>query len=45
MELVEFKRQNVVVFRIPSTTYGKGYNLNDWKDMIWEGQILVISNG
>jgi hypothetical protein len=37
MEITYLRKENVVAFRIPNTSFGKGYNLNDWKDMIWEG--------
>lgn len=44
MEIVQLRKSSVVAFRLPSTAYGKGYNLNDWKDMIWEGNLLVVSS-
>ena len=42
MEITLLKRQNVVAFRMPANVISTNYKLNDWKDMIWEGEIHVI---
>lgn len=36
------KEERVCMFTLPPLSTSKGYYLDDWKDMIWEGGIKVL---
>ena len=35
------KTERVTIFKMPPISTTKGYYLDDWKDMIWEGGVKV----
>jgi hypothetical protein len=35
------KEERVTIFKIPPLSTSKGYYLDDWKEMIWEGGVKV----
>ena len=45
MESIELthcnKTERVTIFKIPALSQSKGYYLDDWKEMIWEGGVKV----
>ena len=42
LELVHcHKTERVTIFKIPLLSSSKGFYLDDWKEMIWEGGVKV----
>ncbi|CAD8148815.1 unnamed protein product [Paramecium pentaurelia] len=39
------KQQQVCLFKIPPVSSSKGYYLDDWKEMFWEGGIKLTEKG
>lgn len=41
-ERIILKRKNFCIFNMPTTSTSKGFYLDDWKEMIWEGKLIAI---
>ena len=40
--VVFYKEERTCIFKLPPTSTSKGYYLDDWKEMVFDGSLLII---